>query len=484
MSTHIADTHRGRRSWATPLLAACAPGVADIREGRRRGWIPFALLVLAVTSAITVSGRGRLIFADRGDLVVVLISAGALTAAMLLSALQRVRGSGQRVVTTVIGAVLAALMALVPVSGAAWMLLPQIDLLNASFVDAPTTVLPSTGALIDVPAEVPLLGSQGWEWAGRTPRGTGERFNVLLLGGDAGPGRWSLRTDSINLVSIDPATGDTAMIGIPRNLTRAPMPGALAEKFPNGFDNIINAVYTWGAAHPADVEAVLGRTEEPGASLISAVVGELTGVAVDAFVLVDMQGFIEMVDALGGVEVYLEKNIPAPGNVPGGKHPVADMTKGWHRFDGTGALSYSRSRSSDSDYWRMGRQRCLLANLAAQNTTPELVANWPSISQALRSHVTTNLDPRSIEQLIGLARGIDSRARTVSLTPPLVKPSRWSLEEIRGIVHETIYQDSTPPLETSGGVTTATDQVDAAGESSAETSPVASSLTEECRVKN
>ena len=75
------------------------------------------------------------------------------------------------------------------------------------------------------------------------PRRTG----VLLLGGDAGPGRWSLRTDSMILVSIEPVTGDTAMISIPRNLSRMPFPPGtpLAEQFPDGFTDLANAVYTY-----------------------------------------------------------------------------------------------------------------------------------------------------------------------------------------------------------------------------------------------
>ncbi len=483
------------------MLAALTPGVGDIREGRNRGWAPFALLVLAVTLAATISGRGRLALADSHDLRLLLGAAGALSVSMLLAAVQRIPGSGHRRGSGVAGGLIGVFLALLPVSAGAWMLLPQIELLDTTFVSAPTAVNQIGGSLIEIPGETAAFDPRAWEWTGATGGTPGDRFNVLLLGGDAGPGRWSLRTDSINLVSLDPISGDTAMIAIPRNLTRAPMPGALAEKFPNGFDNIINAVYTWGAGHPDEVEAVLGPTEEPGASLISAVVGELTGVTVDAFVLVDMQGFIEVVDALGGVDVYLEKNIPAPGNVPGGKHPVGNMRKGWQTFDGTDALSYSRSRSADSDYWRMGRQRCLLANIAAQHTGPELLTKWPALSRAIREHVTTNIDPAKIEQMITLARGLDSSARSVSLTPPLVQPSRWKPDQIRAIVQATIdptsaaasIPDNSTSVSSTGATTIgrapttggAPDTTGTPGTTGTpdSTSVIATPIAEECRIR-
>ena len=69
--------------------------------------------------------------------------------------------------------------------------------------------------------------------------------NILLLGGDAGPGRWGLRTDTMILVSINDATGRTALVSIPRNLTRLQFPpgSPLAAEYPDGFDDLANAVF-------------------------------------------------------------------------------------------------------------------------------------------------------------------------------------------------------------------------------------------------
>lgn len=377
---------------------------------------------------------------DQRDLLVVVGAACLLSVAMLAGALIRSFNSGRRLGGRLVGGVLAGIVALLPATGAYWFIEPQVRLLDEVFVDGDAPVRPMP--LVDVPETSigPVDVSSLASWRDRIEKAPVEgRTNVLLLGGDAGPGRWSLRTDSINLVSIDPLSGDVAIIGLPRNLYGAPMPTGFEEKFPNGFNDLLNAVYTWGTANPEQVEQIIGRSDEPGALLISKVVEELTGERVDAFVLVDMQGFIEVVDALGGVTVYVPKDLTAPGNVPGGKHPVSDMKEGWNHMDGTDALSYSRARSDDSDYWRMGRQRCLLANLAAQNPPQQVLTGWRDFSQAIRENVTTNLDPTRLLELVESARSLGGDSRSLALVPPTVPSRNWDLQTIHRLVRDTIY---------------------------------------------
>ena len=466
------------------MLAAIAPGIADLKDGHRRGWVPFALLLASAGLLLTVSGRGRAVLTETVDLVALVLAAGLLSLSMLTSVVLRTPGSGRNRISRTTGCAAGLVLAALPVTTSYWLLEPQIRLLDASFVTTQNTT--GGGNLIEVPDHT-LDGSDLLltEWQEKVTTATpGGRLNVLLLGGDAGPGRWSLRTDSINLVSIDTTSGDTAMIGIPRNLYGAPMPAGFEKEFPRGFNNLINAVYTWGAANPDKVEKNLGETPEPGATLISAVVSELTGQHVDAFVLVDMQGFIEMVDALGGVDVYVPKDLPAPGNVPGGKHPVTDMKKGWRQMDGTDALSFSRSRSGDSDYWRMGRQRCMLASLAAQNTKVEILANWRDLSEAIRDNVVTNLAPNRLLELIDAANGLAGNSRSLSLTPPLISSTKWELETIHQLVRETIRPVDAPTVaelpvdgdDAMSGSRTST-------QSPETTDAPAQDLTEECRVR-
>ncbi|MGB8861050.1 MAG: LCP family protein, partial [Ilumatobacteraceae bacterium] len=147
-----------------------------------------------------------------------------------------------------------------------------------------------------------------------------ERVNVLLLGGDGGPDRWSMRTDSMIVVSIDPDTGDTAMISVPRNLRRLPFPPGtpLAERYPKGFDEIANAVYTRVDSH----RELAGGVDDAGAQGIKQGIAQLLGMPIHYYVLVDMAGFVDVVDALGGIDINVAKRVPSVGRRPDEKHPV------------------------------------------------------------------------------------------------------------------------------------------------------------------
>lgn len=356
-------------------------------------------------------------------------------------------------------------LAVTPGLVASWVLVPQIRLVDKVLVSAPVAypsplappaTAESTTSTSAVESTIPAADS---------------RITVLLLGGDAGPGRWGLRTDSMNVVSLDTLTGDTVLIGIPRNLREAPLPpGPLRDRFPDGFPDLINAVYGWGESHPDEVRAALGRTDMPGASLVTASVSELTGLRIDAFALVDMQGFIEIVDAIGGVDVYVPKFLPAPGNVPGALHPVRDMEPGWQFMDGTDALSFVRSRSADSDYGRMSRQRCLLASLAAQQDPLELVSRWPSLVAAVERTVRTNATPELLVKAASLPAVQPGQTRTLALTPPQVPSRGWSPTAIRAAVASTI----TPPSQASETPVRSPDPV-------AATTP--SVVTDQCRLR-
>jgi hypothetical protein len=95
---------------------------------------------------------------------------------------------------------------------------------NPGTLATTTTVVPDTTAATDTTALASTTSSSSTTSTTVAPFAGIDRVNVLLLGGDAGPGRYSLRTDSMIVVSMDPVTGDTAMISIPRNLQKLPFP--------------------------------------------------------------------------------------------------------------------------------------------------------------------------------------------------------------------------------------------------------------------
>ncbi len=288
-----------------------------------------------------------------------------------------------------------------------------------------------------------------------------ERVNVLLLGGDAGPGRWSLRTDSMVVVSIDPATGDTAMISVPRNLQHLPFPAgtALAAAFPHGFTDIANAVYPYVNQR----RQLAGGGDDAGAQAIKLGVAQLLGIPINYYVLVDMAGFVGVVDALGGIDVYVPTRVPAPGNPPKSKHPVpAWFEVGQHHFDGTLALAYSRTREADSDYFRMTRQRCVLAGIAAAATPGALATGLGDLVDAFGAAVRTDIPRDRLGDMAHLVERYSSAGglaavRTLQLTPPLIQPAQWSPSRVRQLVVGVLYPQKatggngsgSPPLATS-----------------------------------
>lgn len=266
------------------------------------------------------------------------------------------------------------------------------------------------------------------------------RVNILLIGGDAGPGRYGLRADSLNVVSIDTLERKATIIGIPRNLGNAPFPeGPLRDKMPNGFNNIVNALYGWGNSNKNLVNKTLGKSKDPGAAVLAASISEFTGLNITGWVLVDMGGFIEIVDALGGVDVYVPKDTKAAGAVADSKHKVKRFfEEGWNKLNGTRALSYTRTRSQDSDYSRMQRQRCVLASIAAQNKPLDLLVAWPAISNVLQNNMKTSLTSEEIQSFIVLAGLPAKDIKMLSLTPPLVPGFGWDASEVRAIVADSI----------------------------------------------
>jgi len=260
---------------------------------------------------------------------------------------------------------------------------------------------------------------------------------ILLLGGDEGPGRWALRTDTMILVSIHKASGRVAMVSIPRNLrgVRFPEGSAMHDEFSKGFADLTNAIFPYVYAHPDVAARYLRGDLAPEAVALVTGLSYSMDVTIDDYVLVNMQGFLEIVDALGGVTVNLDKKIPMPGNVPGAKHAYPPtIGPGEVKLDGTLALGYVRSRAADSDYRRMGRQRDLLERLAAQTSGTDVLRNFPQLADIAKENVRTSLTPDEFAFLVDRLRSGTNIQESAGLTPPLINPGRPDWEVIANLV--------------------------------------------------
>jgi LCP family protein required for cell wall assembly len=244
------------------------------------------------------------------------------------------------------------------------------------------------------------------------------RLNVLLLGVDSGPGRWGVRTDTMILASVDIATGRAAMFGIPRNLENVPLPPESAAAFPCGcFPGLLNALYTYSFSHASFFPGGDNR----GYRAVAGAIETLTGVRLDGVAIIDLNGFVKLVDALGGLKI----DIPQP--IYDSHYPKPDGTgdiaiyipAGRHRLNGTVALEYARSRHASSDYSRMLRQQAVLLALRAQIQPCTVLQNMTGFLNALTGTIQTTFTPDDLPDLLRLAARVDpNKVLGFSFDPP------------------------------------------------------------------
>ncbi|MCB2223613.1 MAG: LCP family protein [Actinobacteria bacterium] len=289
----------------------------------------------------------------------------------------------------------------------------------------------------------------------------GRYLSILLAGGDAGPGRGGLRTDTMIVATLDLELDRAYLFGISRELVHIPLPSAWDGAFEeledrlweieyqdwfadqdasckkNGqwkknppescpeeivqpercecFPDRLNAIYTytrnWSATWP--------DSPAPGMEALRQAMQTMLAIPIDYYVLVDMAGFVSLVDALGGVDLWVYEPVhqgfsPA---VEGGPIVRVDVDPGYHHLDGNQALAYVRSRDNVGDTGRIRRQRCLIRSVAAAADPLTLLWNFSSIVGAIKDNTTTNIPLEFLPELVRAAAELQlDDIATVSLT--------------------------------------------------------------------
>jgi LCP family protein required for cell wall assembly len=273
------------------------------------------------------------------------------------------------------------------------------------------------------------------------------RYNILLLGGDAGPDREGLRPDSISVVSIDADTGKATMIGLPRNMVDFPFSpnSPLAEIYPEGYGSIdgcevdacmLNSVFTEvEVKSPEMYPNAIAEGSEPGIEGMRDAAEGITGLAIQYYVLIDMQGFSDLIDALGGVTIDVTERVPVHADEtfttvafwfePGSQH-----------MDGYHALWYARSRHGTSDYDRMARQHQLQEAILAQANPANVLSKFQAVAQAGEQVVKTDIPQGMLGYFVNLASKTKSQPLgTVELVPENdVDPEDPDYEHIRQLI--------------------------------------------------
>ncbi len=263
------------------------------------------------------------------------------------------------------------------------------------------------------------------------------RYNILLLGGDAGPGRSGVRPDSLTVASIDEETGRTVLFGLPRNMSAVPFPdGTVMDgRFPNGFDCdgcYLNGVNTWANDHAGLFPGV----ENPGIEATTQAVEEITGLTIGYYALIDLRGFRDLVDATGGVDIAVRERTPI-GGVGG---PITGWIEpGRQHLDGYETLWYARSRAMSDDYSRMARQKCVMNSMLQQLDPQTVVKNFGEIAAAGKQVISTSIPSSELATFAALA--VQARSipvSSVSFVPPKVNTSNPDWQVVRSMVADAL----------------------------------------------
>ncbi|MCX7780843.1 MAG: LCP family protein [Negativicutes bacterium] len=219
-----------------------------------------------------------------------------------------------------------------------------------------------------------------------------KRINVLLIGIDDGedPKVPSRRADTLMLASINPESGTINLLSLPRD-TRVSIPGH------KGLDKISHA-YAYG-----------------GVDLTVETVKRFLGVPIHYYMAIDWRGFIEVIDILGGVDLYVENNMDY-------EDPYANLEihlkKGYQHLDGEKAGQYVRFRHDElGDIGRVQRQQRFLKALANEMMQMGTIIKLPAIASTLRQYVDTDMNTLAMLKVANSLKTFQTGALRAEMLP-------------------------------------------------------------------
>ncbi|MDR1430771.1 MAG: LCP family protein [Propionibacteriaceae bacterium] len=395
------------------ILGTVIPGLGLIRAGRKVTGILALVLFCGVGVTLGVFiGFNRMALVRYATNPTVLMSAAAVLLALALVWVLVIVGShlslrpaktsiGQRVGGAALVGVLAMLVA-APMAVGANVAYTSSNLVSSVFKEEKSD---------NVPVIAPeVIEVDPWQDI--------PRLNVLILGGDSGTGRsekTGMRADTVIVASIDTHTGATTLFSLPRQTARIPFPkdSPLRKYYPNGFydgKDGTNAFFMLNAMYneiPRKVpKDILGKTSNLGADVMKVGVGEALGLDISYYVVVNMDGFKEFINALGGVTL----NVSTPIPIGGKKGPGYDVPpKEWihpgpdQHFGGRLALWYARGRYGLDDYSRMERQRCVVNAVVKQADPVNVLSRFQAIADVSKKTLQTDVPQDMLPALVDLA---------------------------------------------------------------------------------
>jgi LCP family protein required for cell wall assembly len=400
------------------------PGAGQLYVGkRRRGFVLLGITAAGLLAALALAAWisiDVLWGVDRRLVATVLAVDLAVLTVRLFAVVDASQGAWA------VGLAVLVMLTAAPHVAAGYLAIRSYDVLENVFADEePCGTACDRGSVL-LPHEVTPLPQRvpidAWEWALVERLGPGEAAplqaglrvlgedkgadarpwtTILLLGTDEGPGNVGARTDTIILAAIQHGTGRAAAFGVPRNLAEVPL-GAGGRPF----SEPLNALYGFSGGG------------QQGATAVKRAVSNLLGVRIDYYAMVNLVGFADLVDALGGVQIHVKERLHDEVTRPawGEPKPKIDVVPGHtYRFYGREALAYVRSRKDSDDYGRMARQRCFLSAMADQLDPVHVLLRFGSLAKTIETNVHTDMPLNRLPGLIRLVSSTD-QGQTLTVT--------------------------------------------------------------------
>jgi LCP family protein required for cell wall assembly len=202
------------------------------------------------------------------------------------------------------------------------------------------------------------------------------RTNILVLGSDWRPNS-GYRTDVILLVSLDKIHGDVSIVSFPRDLW-VRLPGMGEER--------INTAMEFG-----------------GFPLAQGMFFDNFGIKIDHYIITNFQGFVNLVDSLGGINVLAGIELYDTCSLPQASGGYCYIAPGLNPMDGATALWYVRSRGTTSDFDRTRRAQEVLKALFEKLISLDAVNKTSQLFSSLSGTVETDMTPAQILPFLPLA---------------------------------------------------------------------------------
>jgi len=291
-------------------------------------------------------------------------------------------------------------------------------------------------------------------------------YNIMLLGGDDGAGRDSMRFDSISVVSINAETGQISRTGVPRDLGGFPFVDGspMKQLYPDVHTGHPDATCGWGAGiNQLNTEVTVcghGKQLYPNAAAQGSTPGieatrdaleGLLGIKIQYYLLMNYGGFAQLVDALGGVTITVTERLPEGGPSYEGE-PVQKWATGWinpgtQHMDGNTAQWYARSRETTSDWDRVKRQSQLQDAIMQQVTPANLLARFQDVAKAGTNLFKTDVPESMLGYLADL--GVQSKSHpspSIVLDPHVnVDQNAPDIAYVHGLIQKMLHPPTASP---------------------------------------